>query len=280
MNILFVCTGNTCRSPMAEAYLKNKMPEINVQSRGIAADGSPISENSVEVMAEIGIDLSGMVSERLTMGDLAKADKIYCMSPSHKTAVAMYTNPQKVFVLGEGIPDPYGGDVGLYAKCRDEIIKAIDELVEKGEFSEFYVCAMEREHIKHIAELEKICFSAPWSEDFILEEYKSGMKFFVAVENGRVLGYIGISCVIDEGYIGNIAVYPNARKKGVGTALIERVFSLARDEGLSFVSLEVRVSNTAAISLYEKMGFRQEGRRPNFYRGPDEDALILTKRFD
>lgn len=280
MNILFVCTGNTCRSPMAEGYLKYKMPDLSVKSCGIAADGSPVSENSVAVMAEIGIDLSGMVSEQLSMSDLAWADRIYCMSPSHKTALDMYTSPQKVLVLGGGIPDPYGGDTETYTKCRDEIIKAIDSLIEKGEFSEFYVCTLEREHIKAIAELEKICFSAPWSEDFILEEFKSGMKFFVAVENGRVLGYIGISCILDEGYIANIAVYPNERKKGVGTALLERVFSLARDEGLSFVTLEVRVSNSAAISLYKKLGFNKEGVRPNFYRGPDEDALILTKRFD
>ena len=265
---------------MAEGYLKYKMPEVSVRSCGLAADGSAVSENAVAAMAQKGIDIGNQVSEQLCMSDLIWADKIYCMSPSHKTAVAMYTNPQNVFVLGNSIPDPYGGDLSKYENCRDEILKAIDLLAESGEFSEFYVCALQREHIKQIAELEKVCFSAPWSEDFILESYKTGMKFFVAEENGKLLGYVGISCVLDEGYIGNIAVYPAARKKGVGTALLERVFSLAKDEGLSFVSLEVRVSNLAAISLYEKLGFKQEGRRPKFYRDPDEDALILTKRFD
>ena len=94
------------------------------------------------------------------------------------------------------------------------------------------------------------------------------------------MGYIGISCIIDEGYITNVAVFPESRKKGVGTALLERVFSLAKDMGLSFVSLEVRESNIPAISLYEKLGFKQEGKRKDFYRDPKEDALILTKRFD
>ncbi len=265
---------------MAEAYLKYKCPQLDVESRGIAADGSPVSENSVVAMRDLGIDLSGLISEQLAINDLMKADKIFCMSPSHKVAVDMYTAPEKVFVLGDGISDPYGGDADRYRKCRDEIINAIDSLIEKGEFSEFYVCALEREHIKSIAELEKICFSEPWSENVILESFVNGTKFFVGVENGKVLGYIGVSCVVDEGYITNVAVFPEYRKKGVGTALLERVFSLAKDEGLSFVSLEVRVSNNTAISLYKKLGFKQEGIRPKFYRDPDEDALILTKRFD
>ena len=280
MTILFVCTGNTCRSPMAEGYLDYKKPEIYVKSRGLSADDSPASENSVKAMAECGIDISNHLSAQLNTADLLWADKVICMSPSHKTAVNMFTDPQKVFVLGDGISDPFGGDENTYRKCRDEIFTAIDNLIDSGFFSEVYVCAIEREHIKEIAKLEKICFSEPWSEETLLDAYMKGTKFFVCLCDGKVMGYIGISCILDEGYITNVAVFPEYRKKGVGTALLERVFSLARDEALSFVSLEVRVSNIAAISLYEKLGFKQEGRRPKFYRSPEEDALILTKRFD
>ena len=280
MNILFVCTGNTCRSPMAEGYLDYKLPDINVRSRGLAADGSEASENAVKCMAEIGIDISEHISAPLNTGDIAWADKILCMSVSHKTALDMFVGGEKVFVLGKGIPDPFGGDLEIYINCRDAIIESIDGLIEDGFFSEFYVVSIDREHIKDIARLEKICFSEPWSEETVLDAFVNGTKFFVAVENRKVLGYIGISCVIDEGYITNVAVFPEYRKKGVGTALLQRVFSHAKDESLAFVSLEVRESNINAIGLYEKLGFKQEGKRRDFYRNPKEDALILTKRFD
>ena len=85
--------------------------------------------------------------------------------------------------------------------------------------------------------------------------------------------------MLDEGYITNVAVFPQYRKQGVATALIKRVFELAQEKKLAFVSLEVRVSNSAAIALYEKAGFKEEGRRKSFYRDPREDALIMTKRF-
>ena len=139
---------------------------------------------------------------------------------------------------------------------------------------------MTPDKVRSVSEIEKICFSEPWSEDTILASIASGMKFFTAVENGKVLGYIGISCILDEGYIANVAVYPEARRKGVGEKLIDRVFALASDQKLSFVSLEVRESNTPAISLYEKLGFKTEGERKNFYRDPVENALIMTKRFE
>lgn len=281
MNILFICTGNTCRSPMAEGYLESKnLPDLKIESRGLSSDGVPVSENSQKAMEEKGIDISFHKSRCLNMYDIGWADKIIYMSPSHKTALSLYAPEEKLFMLGEGISDPYGGDLSIYRKCRDEIFSEIDRLIEKGFFSEMYVVSIKREHIKEIAKLEKICFSTPWSEETLLDAYKNGTKFFVAEKGGKVLGYIGISCVIDEGYITNVAVFPEHRRQGVGKALIERIFSLARDEGLAFVSLEVRESNIPAITLYESLGFRREGKRKNFYTDPKEDALILTKRFE
>jgi ribosomal-protein-alanine N-acetyltransferase len=266
---------------MAEGYLDSKkLYNVKVQSRGIAADGSPLSENSVKAMAEIGIDLSGLCSEQLTLNDIVWADKIICLSHSHKTVVKMYTDESKILVLGDGISDPFGQSVEVYINCRDEIIKALDALIAEGYFSEYFVCSMEQKHIKEIVALERICFSEPWSEESILDFYKNGTKFFVAEENGKVLGYVGLSTVLDEGYITNVAVFPEHRKRGIGKALLERVFSYAKDNALSFVSLEVRKSNLAAISLYEKLGFKTEGERKNFYRDPVENALIMTKRFE
>lgn len=281
MNILFICTGNTCRSPMAEGYLESKdLPDLKIESRGISANGDPVSENSQKVMEEKGIDISFHKSTPLSLYDLGWADKILYMSPSHNTVLSLYTDQKKLYMLGNGISDPFGGDLDAYRQCRDEIFSSIDALLDDGFFSEMYVTAIEHHHLKAIAKLENTCFSTPWSENALLEAFSAGTKFFVAVKGEKVLGYIGISCILDEGYITNVAVFPEYRRQGVGKALLERVFSLARDEGLSFVSLEVRESNIPAITLYENLGFRQEGKRKNFYTAPVEDALILTKRFE
>lgn len=275
MNILFVCTGNTCRSPMAEGYLKSLNIEgISVRSGGLAADGSPVSEKSKDACLEKGVDISGHISRQLSTEDINWADKIICMSGTH-AAYLMPHASAKVSVLGGGIADPYNCPIEVYRACRDEIFDAID-LAFKG----FKIVPLEREHIKKIADLEKICFSEPWSENALLDAFVRGTKFFVAVGDSGVLGYIGISCILDEGYITNVAVFPEERKKGIGRALIERVFDLAKELSLAFVSLEVRQSNSGAISLYEKMGFKREGIRKNFYDSPKEDAIIMTKRFD
>ncbi|MEE1006469.1 MAG: ribosomal protein S18-alanine N-acetyltransferase [Acutalibacteraceae bacterium] len=281
MNILFVCTGNTCRSPMAEGYLRSKgIDGVTVSSRGLVADGSPVSPNSKTAMAEVGIDIAAHISRQITAGDINKADKIICLSPSHKSVLLSAGVPaDKLFVLGNGISDPFGGDISVYRRCRDEIFTAVDKLIEDGFFGNIRIVSLEPRHIKEIARLEELCFSEPWSEEGILESYRLGTRFFVAEADRRIAGYIGIKAVIDEGYITNIAVFPELRRKGIAKALLNKVFEFAKEKELSFVSLEVRPSNTPAVSLYQKTGFKEEGRRKDFYRLPREDALIMTKRF-
>lgn len=130
--IIFVCTGNTCRSPMAEGYLKSKKrKDLSVISRGLAADGSPVSENSVEAMKEIGIDIGGHVSKQLTFADIDETSVFICMSASHADILeGLGIDKMKIFILG--ISDPYGCDIETYKKCRDEIILGIDEFAEDG----------------------------------------------------------------------------------------------------------------------------------------------------
>ena len=280
MNILFICTGNTCRSPMAERYLDSlNLTNVTAESRGLSAEGGGVSPNAVKVMGELGIDLSHDVSAQLTAKDLIWADKILYMSPSHLTILSLYAPKEKLFMLGGGISDPYGGDTERYRKCRDEIISEIDRLAAEDFFTETLIFRAEEKDIEDIENLEKECFSTPWSQTAIKEAMLSNTAFFIAKKGENTVGYIGISAVLDEGYITNVAVSQKERRKGIGTVLLNRVFSFARDNNLSFVSLEVRESNREAISLYTALGFRQEGKRKDFYDKPKEDALILTKRF-
>ena len=132
---------------------------------------------------------------------------------------------------------------------------------------------------KGIAALEKECFSSPWSENAILESYNADTVFYVFEENKNILGYAGIQVALDEGYVTNIAVTKQARGRGIGKALVDSLISFGKNKNLAFISLEVRESNIPAISLYTKSGFKDMGKRKNFYQNPTENAKILTKEF-
>lgn len=139
------------------------------------------------------------------------------------------------------------------------------------------IVPMETRHLPALAKLEKVCFSTPWSENALKETLDSpGALFLVAEENAQVCGYIGCQCVLDEGYITNVAVSPAYRRKGVGRALVAALCTCAAQKGLAFVTLEVRASNAPALALYEQAGFQPAGRRREYYRAPREDALLLT----
>ena len=121
---------------------------------------------------------------------------------------------------------------------------------------------------------------ADLSEDMLAEElYNDNASFIVAVaDDGTVLGYAGLTVVLDEGYINNVAVRSQYRRMGVADALLGTFINFAEDH-LAFLTLEVRASNDKAISLYTKNGFVQEGRRKDYYKDPKEDAIIMTRRF-
>ena len=129
---------------------------------------------------------------------------------------------------------------------------------------------------KAIAEIENECFSSPWSEAAILETIENGGFYTVFEQDGKIVGYAGLQIVLDEGYITNIAVTEEFRGRGIGSALIESLKSIALEKGLRFISLEVRRSNNGAIVLYKKHGFKQVGERRGFYSNPTEDAIIMT----
>ncbi len=139
---------------------------------------------------------------------------------------------------------------------------------------------MDRSHLAAVAAIERACFSAPWSEDMLAQElYHANACYIVAIgEDDAVMGYAGLYAVLDEGYITNIAVAPAYRRRGVADALVAAFCRFGR-EHLSFLTLEVRQSNEAAISLYQKHGFSPAGRRKNYYTHPVEDAILMTLGF-
>ena len=127
-----------------------------------------------------------------------------------------------------------------------------------------------------IEAIEKLCFDPPWTVEQLRSQMSGHHIFLAAVENGTVLGYVGLEHVLDEGYISNIAVAPEARRRGIADMLLDELGSRARGLGLSFVTLEVRDSNHPARALYEKHGFSVVGRRKNYYTRPKEDAVLMT----
>lgn len=144
------------------------------------------------------------------------------------------------------------------------------------------IVPMNADHLEELEKLEKICFSRPWSRKMLAEELENQCAAFLVAQDsitGEVMGYAGLLVMADEGYITNVAVFPEYRRQGVAAKLLAVFENFARGNHLAFLTLEVRPSNAAAIALYEGFGFREAGRRKNYYDLPKEDALILTKTY-
>ena len=142
------------------------------------------------------------------------------------------------------------------------------------------VTVMQESHVPQIAKIEQLCFNDPWSENSIASELNNRLSLWlVAVEDEHVIGYVGSQTVIGETDMMNIAVHPDHRRKGIGTALILELIDALKTLGSHSLMLEVRCSNCSAISVYKNLGFLEVGRRKNYYRNPKEDALIMRKEW-
>lgn len=136
-------------------------------------------------------------------------------------------------------------------------------------------------HVPQIAELEKLCFHDPWSENSITSELDNKLScWLVALDKDQVVGYVGSQTVLGETDMMNIAIHPDYRKQGIASALINALIETLKERGSHSLMLEVRSSNEPAKSLYFKIGFESVGIRRNYYRNPKEDALILRKEWN
>ena len=140
---------------------------------------------------------------------------------------------------------------------------------------EYTIVPMDRSHVGQIAELERECFSAPWSEAMLTEALFDAQASFIVADDGEgnILGYAGLHVVLDEGYIDNVAVERDARRHGVASALLD-VFCRFGAAKLAFLTLEVRASNAPAIALYEAQKAKEKAEAQ---KKAEEDAVTARK---
>lgn len=283
MNIAFVCTGNTCRSPMAEAIFKDKIKDYDdfckAASFGThAMTGDSANENAIIAMSEYGIDISSHRSSIISNYVIDLCDYIICMDKFTYGIIELSAG-EKAILLGEkGIEDPFGGDVAVYRQCAKQIEYEIDKLLDSDLF--FSTSLMEYEDIPVVAQIERNNFSEPWSEQSFAEELDNKHSIaYVEKYLDKPVGYVCAQIIHPEAFICTIASDNTLRRRGIGERLIDYLLTYCIYKECESLSLEVRVSNIPAQKLYEKMGFINLGKRKNFYSKPTEDAYIMTKYF-
>ena len=144
---------------------------------------------------------------------------------------------------------------------------------------QYEITLLQTAHLARVAELERLCFSEPWSEHALtILTRDGGFGISAVTQDGELVGYGGMVTVLDEGQITNIAVHPSYRRMGVGSSVLAALTEEAARRGITQLSLEVRASNHAAKELYLGHGFAVAGTRKGFYRYPIEDALVMVKQ--
>lgn len=283
MNIAFVCSGNTCRSPMAEAIFKEKIKNYrdfcSVASFGVnAMTGDTANEKAVEILkTEYNIDISEHRSRIISNYAIDLCDYIICMDRYNYGIIELVAG-EKAILLGNGIDDPYGGDIEVYRDCAKQIEEELDKLLSSDLF--FSTSLMEHDDIPVVAEIERNNFSEPWSEQSFAEELENELSIcYVEKYLDKPVGYVCAQIIPPEAFLCTIASDNNLRRRGIGKRLVNYLSDYCEYKRCDSLSLEVRVSNTPAQKLYEKAGFENLGVRKNFYSKPTEDAYIMTKYY-
>lgn len=304
--IIFVCTGNICRSPMAQGFARREAAErklsVEIASAGTnALDGSPASRNSLEACAEREIDISAHRAAQIDPAADSEDTLYVCMTPQqiqwlHRVAGIP---AERLMLLGSGVPDPYGGDINVYRRTRDIIEMEVRELFDslEGQLARkaerraprveeedaepdmmAVITDMQESDLPDVAAIERRCFADPWSLSALAESLEDPCaRMMVALYGGEVCGYVCIMLTDENGYIPRVCVLPAYRRRGVATALMDAAEAAARVFGCTSITLEVRESNSAAIALYESLGFEPLGKRPGFYSDPIETAIVMSR---
>ena len=293
MKIILVCSGNTCRSPMAEAIFKRKFHDkAEIISRGLyVPENIHASFNSEKAMDEMGLDIKSHISRQLTVPEAEGADLILTMTKTHKDMILSVCPgmKDKVFTLCEyaglegDVPDPYGSDIEEYRRCARKIESAAEAIYQKGTVPFWQVRGGDRAFIRRavLGDTERIfeilkSTSSPWSESAIKGSIENGIC--LVFDNGEIKGVLLLSLAADECEVLNFAVDEKYRRRGIGEKLLFEGLRLCKERGAKTAYLDVRRSNSGAVALYEKVGFEKIGERAKYYSAPEEDALLYNKK--